>query len=37
VIRASAAELADHERVLAAIDRESRGGCLWLAATDPAG
>jgi len=33
VIRASAAELADHERVLAAIDRETRGGCLWLAAT----
>jgi DNA polymerase-3 subunit epsilon len=37
VIRASAAERADHERVLAAIDRETRGGCLWLAATDPAG
>jgi len=32
VIRASAAELADHERVLATIDRETRGGCLWLAA-----
>jgi DNA polymerase-3 subunit epsilon len=37
VIRASAAELADHERVLAAIDRDTRGGCLWLAATDQAG
>ena len=37
VMRASAAELADHERVLAAIDRETRGGCLWLAATDQAG
>ena len=32
VVRASAAELADHERVLAAIDGETRGGCLWLAA-----
>ena len=37
VIRASAAELAHHERVLAAIDRDTRGGCLWLAATDQAG
>jgi DNA polymerase III subunit epsilon len=32
VRRASAAELAEHERVLAAIDKETKGGCLWLAA-----
>ena len=32
VHRASAAEIADHERVLAAIDKETKGGCLWLAA-----
>ena len=31
VLRPSAAELADHQRVLAAIDKESKGGCLWLA------
>ncbi len=31
VRRASEAEIADHERVLAAIDKETRGGCLWLA------
>ena len=31
VRRASDAEIADHERVLAAIDKETRGGCLWLA------
>ena len=36
VIRASAAELAEHERVLMAIDRETRGGCLWLAAAGQA-
>lgn len=32
VRRASAEEIADHERVLAAIDKETKGGCLWLAA-----
>ncbi len=31
VRRASEEEIAVHERVLAAIDKESRGGCLWLA------
>ena len=31
VRRASEAEIADHQRVLAAIDKETRGGCLWLA------
>jgi DNA polymerase III subunit epsilon len=30
VRRATATELADHERVLAAIDKESKGACLWL-------
>jgi len=29
VLRASAAELAEHERVLAEISRESKGKCLW--------
>ena len=29
VLRASAEELADHERVLGEIDRESKGKCLW--------
>ena len=28
---ASEAEMADHARVLAAIDKETKGGCLWLA------
>jgi len=28
--RASPAELVDHERVLAAVDKESKGACLWL-------
>jgi DNA polymerase-3 subunit epsilon len=31
VIRASADELAEHEQVLAAIEQESKGRCLWLA------
>ncbi len=31
VRRASAEEIAAHERVLAAIDKETKGGCLWLA------
>lgn len=30
-------ELADHQRVLAAIDKETRGGCLWLATADQGG
>jgi len=31
VLRVSEAELAEHQRVLAEIDRESKGKCLWLA------
>jgi DNA polymerase-3 subunit epsilon len=31
VRRASEEELAEHERVLKAIDKESKGACLWLA------
>jgi DNA polymerase-3 subunit epsilon len=31
VRRASADELACHEQILAAIDKDTRGGCLWLA------
>ncbi len=30
VRRASEAELAEHDRVLAAIDKESKGTCIWL-------
>lgn len=30
VRRASAEEIAEHERVLAAIDKESKGACIWL-------
>lgn len=30
VRRADEAELAEHERLLAAIDKESKGACLWL-------
>jgi DNA polymerase-3 subunit epsilon len=29
VVRASAVELAEHERVLAEIGKESRGNCIW--------
>lgn len=36
VRRASADELAEHERVLAAIDKESKGACLWLPKPDTA-
>lgn len=32
---ASPDELAEHERVLAAIDKETKGGCLWLQADKP--
>lgn len=31
VRRASAVEIAEHERLLADIDKETRGGCVWLA------
>ncbi len=31
--RATADELVDHERVLAAIDKESKGACVWLPKT----
>ncbi len=34
VLRASAAELADHARVLAEIGKESKGKCLWRDAAD---
>ena len=34
VRRASAEELAEHDLVLAAIDKESKGACLWLAKPD---
>jgi DNA polymerase-3 subunit epsilon len=40
VVVASEAELAEHARVLANIDRESKGACLWLAqagASEPDG
>ena len=30
--RASADEEASHQKVLAAIDKETKGGCIWLAA-----
>ena len=30
--RASADEEASHQQVLAAIDKETKGGCSWLAA-----
>jgi hypothetical protein len=30
-IAPTAAELADHREYLAALDKESRGRCLWLA------
>ncbi|HEY1326453.1 MAG TPA: DNA polymerase III subunit epsilon [Casimicrobiaceae bacterium] len=33
VIEPSAEELAEHEAYLAALDRESKGRCVWLAAT----
>jgi DNA polymerase-3 subunit epsilon len=36
VLRISKDELAEHQRVLAEIDKESKGKCLWLA-TDSAG
>lgn len=36
VVRADEAELAEHDRVLKEIDKESRGKCLWLAEASPA-
>jgi DNA polymerase-3 subunit epsilon len=30
IVRAAALELADHQRVMEEIDRESKGACLWL-------
>ncbi|WP_265942997.1 DNA polymerase III subunit epsilon [Dechloromonas sp. A34] len=36
VQRATAEELTDHERVLAAIDKESKGACVWLPKTEAA-
>jgi DNA polymerase-3 subunit epsilon len=36
VIEPSAAELAEHRAYLAALDRESKGRCVWLAAAGPA-
>lgn len=35
VRRASEEELAEHQRVLAAIDKESKGACLWLPKPPP--
>lgn len=35
VLHAGAGELAEHERVLAEIGRESKGNCIWLAAEMP--
>jgi DNA polymerase-3 subunit epsilon len=34
VVAPSAAELAEHERVLAGIDRDSKGRCVWLRCED---
>jgi DNA polymerase-3 subunit epsilon len=34
VVRASAVELAEHERILAEIGKESRGNCIWPASED---
>lgn len=36
VLRASDAELAEHDRILAEIGRESRGNCIWLPDGTPA-
>jgi DNA polymerase-3 subunit epsilon len=36
VRRAAPEEVAEHERVLAAIDKESKGACVWLPKTDVA-
>ncbi|MBI4294201.1 MAG: DNA polymerase III subunit epsilon [Betaproteobacteria bacterium] len=36
VVAASAAELAEHERVLAGIERDTKGRCVWLRCEDAA-
>lgn len=36
VLRASDAELSDHEQLLGAIQKESKGNCLWLPASENA-
>jgi len=36
VRRASAGEVAEHERILAAIDKETKGACIWLAKPEAA-
>ena len=36
ILRASEAELAEHEQLLAAIQKESKGNCLWLPASENA-
>ena len=37
VRKASESELAEHQRVLAAIDKESKGACIWLPKAENAG
>ena len=37
IIRASESEQAEHEKLLAAIQKESKGKCLWLPASEPVG
>jgi len=37
IVRASDGELSEHEKLLAAIQKESKGKCLWLSSTEPAG
>ena len=36
ILRASEAELAEHEQLLAAIQKESKGNCLWLPTSENA-
>lgn len=36
ILRASETELAEHEQLLAAIQKESKGNCLWLPASENA-
>ena len=36
VVRAAEGECAEHEKVLAAIQKESKGKCLWLPPSEPA-
>lgn len=37
IVRASESERGEHEKLLAAIQKESKGKCLWLPPTEPAG